>query len=115
MDDRLGREEVDAAEFAVGERAAFARGLALLVDIGEKIGFEDAHHEAVEGVAMRGAEEIAALRGARTRGPGRVVSRGMNEAGAERHGDVNSGAVRLRQTETRPHAAGETAQRRRRV
>jgi hypothetical protein len=54
--------------------------------MGVKVGFEDAEDEAVEGVAMRGAEQIAALRGARTRGPGRVVSRGMNEAGAERHG-----------------------------
>jgi len=69
VDDRLGREEVDAAEFEVGERAAFARGLALLAGMVGEIRFEDAHHEAVEGVAMRVAEQVAGLGLARTARP----------------------------------------------
>jgi len=75
MDDRLGREEVDAAEFAVGERAAFARGLALLAGMVGEICFEDAHHEAVEGVAMRGAKQIAGLGRPRTARPFRCKAR----------------------------------------
>jgi len=54
--------------------------------MGEIVGFEDAHHDAVEGVAMGGTEEVAALRALRTGRPTRGAVR-MNEAGAKRHGD----------------------------
>ena len=84
-DERLDGEEVDARRREGEECAAFSRGFALSVDMGLEIGFEDAEDEAVERVAVRGAEEVAALRGAWTRGPGGVASCGMNEAGAERH------------------------------
>ena len=86
MDERFDGEEVDARRFEVEEFAALARGFAFLVDIGLEIGFEDAHHEAVESVAMRGAKKVAALRGVRTARPTRGAVR-MNEAGAERHGN----------------------------
>ena len=101
MDDRLGREEVDAAEFAVGERAAFARGLALLVGIVGEIRFEDAHHEPVEGVAMRFAEQIAGLGLAPAARPLRRKPRRMNEAGAKKHGDYgNCEVTRQRNSNT---------------
>ncbi len=103
-DERLDGEEVDARRREGEECAAFARGFALSVDMGLEIGFEDAEDEAVEGVAMVGAEKIAALRGARTRRPG-GASCGMNEAGAERHA-ITDGDKRNRKRD--PSTAGRS-------
>ena len=66
---RLGAEEVDARRRGREEAAVLARGLALLADMVGEIRFEDAHREAVEGVVMRGAEEVAALDRARATRP----------------------------------------------
>ena len=94
MDERLDGEEVDARRGECGDFGAVASGFALSVDMGEIVGFEDAEDEAVESVAVRGAEQIARLRRVRTRGPGGVICGGMHEAGAERHADYRSGRAK---------------------
>ena len=85
MDARFVGEEIDARRLEGEECAVLARGFALLVGMGEKIRFEDAHREAVERVAMRGAEDVAGLRWLRTARPARGVVRRVHEADAERH------------------------------
>jgi len=93
MDARFVGEEIDARRLEGEECAVLAPGFALLVGMGEEIQFEDAHREAVEGVAVRGAEDVAGLRWLMAARPARGAVRRVHEADAERHSNSGNCAV----------------------